>query len=342
MKKNQINNSQWQIRHQRKLLSKIRKSNQKKNRIKRRKSKKSSCWWDKCIEAPEIFSVFSEEYREEYLDFLGKIQSAVNNDYKKIRINFERTRIIVADAGILLRANLSTLIVKKHKHTILKCAPSKSAKINEVLTQIRILELFGQNFDITPNHEDVVHWNLAEGHGADGEKYEKILGSYDGTLTPKLSESFYLGLTEAMTNTRQHAYSEDELNNPDIPEWWMFSQEKEGRLTVVFFDLGIGIPESLPKKQPGIWEKIISVMKESDGDAEIIEGTIRLKKSSTELGHRGKGLSQLEEVINGVDDAVLYIYSNKGCYSLKNKGEKKLVNYDQSINGTLINWSVPI
>lgn len=256
--------------------------------------------------------------------------------------HLEKTRVIISDAGILLRANLSTIVAKKNKQIVIKCAPSKTDKINEVLTQIKILELFNQNFDITPNHEEVVYWNLAEGHGADGEKYEEILGSYDGTIAKTLLKSFYLGLTEAMTNTRQHAYTTDGLNNPDLPEWWMFSQEKDGRLSVVFFDLGMGIPETLPKKQPSIWQKIVNSRKDSDGDAEIIEGAIRFKKSSTSLEHRGKGLSQLEDVINNVEDAVFYIYSNNGCYSLRNKGDKKLINYNESINGTLINWSVPI
>lgn len=342
MKKVSHKEKQWMIKTQKKSIKKIFLFNQKKNRLKRKKGKKCSAWWDKSIDAPEIFSILNKKYRDGYLLFLKDIEEAIKSNFKTIRLNFKNTRIITSDAGILLRANLTTLALKQPKLTRIKCAPSRNQKINEVLTQIRILELFNQDFHITPQSEDVIHWNLAEGHGADGEKYEEILGSYDGTLTPKLSEGFYLGLTEAMTNTRQHAYPNNSPRHPDIPEWWMFSQEKDGRLSVVFFDLGIGIPGSLPKKQPKLWQKLREVLTESDGDAEIIAGTIKYKKSSTEQEHRGKGLTQLEDVINGVENAVLYIYSNKGCYAIERDGKKSLINFDVSINGTLIYWSVPI
>lgn len=336
----------WNLVCQRRLiLRKHKKRIKKKKKIRAARRKiqrgKNNKWWDISIDAPEIFAIRFSPYREETLLFLDKIRKVLSYKDFKVRLNFKETRIITSDAGILLRANLGKLAVEKQINTIVKCAPSKNSKINEVLTQIRVLKLFGQNFQITPHCDDVIHWNLAEGHGADGEKYERILGAYDGTLSPALSTGFYLGLTEAMTNTRQHAYPQPAMLCSDISEWWMFSQEKDGRLSVVFCDLGIGIPESLPKKQPKIWGIILNSMKPNDGDAEIIEATIRLKKSSTELTHRGKGLTQLEDVIKGVKDAKLRIYSNKGCYALED-GTKKLDNYQTSINGTLVYWSIPI
>ena len=148
-----------------------------------------------------------------------------------------------------------------------------------------------------------------------------------------------------MTNTRQHAYPDLEpdkgFDSSENNEWWMFSQEKDQALSVVFCDLGIGIPTSLPHKKPGLWRKISKKFGGTPNDSEVIKEAIQYSKSRTKSSHRGKGLKQLTGILEKTTGGMLHLYSNHGCYSSIN-GEIELNNYKDSIHGTLIAWSVPL
>jgi hypothetical protein len=122
--------------------------------------------------------------------------------------------------------------------------------------------------------------------------------------------------------------------------WWMFSQERDGYLTVVFCDLGVGIPTTLPVKKPKWWQKIVSLGK-ADSDAEIIRGAVDMSLSRTGKHYRGKGLRQLLEVVQGHPDGAIRIFSNRGCYTF-NHGRASVRDYGDSIMGTLIQWKLPV
>lgn len=160
-----------------------------------------------------------------------------------------------------------------------------------------------------------------------------------------LASGLYLGITEAMTNCHHHAYIEkrnDGLNLDDIQKnWWMFSQEKDGFLHVVFGDLGIGIPVSLPIKKPGWWGSIQKNFGMTPSDGTVIAEAIAQSRSRTGKSYRGKGLKQLVEAIESIDNARLVIYSNKGVYTYM-KGHPATFNFRDSIYGTVVYWSVPV
>ena len=133
----------------------------------------------------------------------------------------------------------------------------------------------------------------------------------------------------------------DGLNIADeSTDWWMFSQEKDGMLSVVFCDLGIGIPLTLPIKKPGLWKQLITMSTHvSDGLA--ILGAINDSITRTGKSYRGKGLRQLLEVVMASNSGMLSVYSNRGCYLYKD-GKHSSSNYKDSICGTLIAWKIPI
>lgn len=196
-------------------------------------------------------------------------------------------------------------------------------------------------------HDDVVHWRFATGHGAQGEKYEDILGSYDGRIAAALSSKLYEGLTEAMTNAHHHAYiasRQDGLEvQEDIKDWWMFSQERNGQLHVVFCDLGVGIPETLSEKHPSTWRKLLAAFG-ADGvdDAKVIREATKLERSRTGQHYRGRGLCQMVKAVTNNFHGSISIYSNRGCYIVHSREREKLVTHDKSILGTIIAWAVPI
>ena len=309
-------------------------------RRKQRKNKKQEKenWWDITIPAPERFGIFHEESRNKVLNFLNKVSIEAQVPNRVIRLDFSKTFTIDSAGGILLRANLCEIQASLSSHTTIKCSPSSYHKINEVLTQIEVLKLFNQDFNISPDAEDVIHWKVAQGSMVEGEHYETVLSHYDGSLSDSLKKGLYKGITEAMTNTKHHAY---ENNNRELPQWWLFSQEKDNRLYVVFFDLGIGIPRSIKSNQSKI-KAVLSHLKREASDADIISTAIKLGETSTGLGWRGKGLRKLKNSVMSVENSNMCIYSSKGMYYLNSGSETpELKNFEQSIGGTLIYWSVP-
>jgi len=132
----------------------------------------------------------------------------------------------------------------------------------------------------------------------------------------------------------------DGLNIADEQrDWWMFSQERDGWLSVVFCDLGIGIPGTLPIKKPTLWQRI--ELFGSKLDAHAIQEAIGESRTRTGLHHRGKGLKQLVDVVAHVDQGQIGIFSNKGRFTLKSQKES-ISQFTDSIYGTLIYWKVPL
>lgn len=248
---------------------------------------------------------------------------------------------MVVSATLLFRAKIYWLS-NIYPSRIIKCILPKNNKTKQVLKQIGLLDLIGYKIDVNTSDEDVIHWRYAEGKTADGEKYEEVLGHYDGRLTESLTEGLYAGFTEMATNTTQHAYPD---GSPGKYTWWMFSQEKNNRLFVSVCDLGIGIPTSLPKNPHeeinAVWKSITSIFGSNPAHSQIIKAAVEHRRSATKQGHRGKGLPQLRKFLSNTPGSILTLHSNHGCYTLS-KETTVLKDYKDSVGGTIVSWSIPL
>ncbi len=295
------------------------------------------------IHAPRSVGVADLENRRALLLFLQNLREHAVKLPAHILIDFSGTEQMYADGALLLTAELSRLLHIGSLDLTLRCLPSHDTRVSQVLKQIGVYELLRYRGKIEPKLEDVIHWCVAQGTGALGERSDDILGRYHGVIPEKLSAGLYTGITEAMTNTRHHAYLSPRADGLGKlsrgQEWWMFSQERLGRLHVVFCDLGIGIPNSLPQTKPRLWKEIVRLGRSDDG-ATIAEA---VKESRTRTGnpYQGKGLGQLVSVVEETEGGFIQIHSNHGCYTYR-KGRPTIVNYRESILGTLISWSLPI
>jgi len=319
-----------------------KKAKRRRNSRKLRSLRKNS----RVITAPRAIALYNVQRRKGTLSFLDKLRKAVYwGKEKAITIDFSHTETCISDGTLLLKSELFRL--KKHLRGTkqLRCIPPTSGKIQQVLKQVGIFKMLAHESSVTPTRDDVTHWKYAHGNEVDGSKYDDVLGHYEGQLSEPLATGLFKGITEAMTNCHHHAYEgirDDGLNiNDPVKDWWMFSQKKDGMLSVVFCDLGIGIPRSLPAKKPGLWKTILSGgMGGKDG--EIINEAIKHSRTRTGFKHRGKGLRQLADTIDFTPGATLMIYSNKGCYTLRHGEEAKVHEYRNSMFGTLIMWQLPL
>ena len=178
----------------------------------------------------------------------------------------------------------------------------------------------------------------------DAIKLRGIIKTIAGLVpnTKKLQQ----GLTEAMDNSLYHAYPDDYQENNELKKklWWMSAafNEAQGTLTVIFFDQGIGIPESLPRN---FKEYIGSFFTLLADDATKLEAAMEIGRSRTKKSHRGNGLGDIKEYISSLNDGYLKIIS--GCGKLIYQkvsalGNQKVYPLKEKLQGTLIEWRVKI
>jgi len=261
----------------------------------------------------------------------------------KVTLDFSLAEKMHAEGTLLFLAELKRLLRHVKGEVEIDCILPHNNKVAQVLKQVGVLDLLGVTAPIVPVDHDVVNWKAAHGTQVLGEKYDDILQQYDGDIAELLQDKLYTGITEAMTNVINHAYDfsrDDGLNVAPMKEWWMFSQQQHGHLTIVFCDLGAGIPRTLPMKRPGVWRRIVNLGRTSDSD--VIRHAVEDSVSRTMKDYRGKGLGQIVRVVSGITGATVNIFSNRGVHSVKCGVKPQSVTYSDSILGTLIYWRIPL
>ena len=126
-------------------------------------------------------------------------------DRHAVLVDFSATGKMIADGTLLFYAELCRL-KRLMRGVKIKCVPPRNPKVAQVLKQVGIFDLVGYRRRIKTTDADVIHWRSANGHEVLGEKFDDVLGHYDGHITEALSQKLYLGFTEAMTNCHHHAY----------------------------------------------------------------------------------------------------------------------------------------
>lgn len=302
------------------------------------------------ILAPKIFDIGSDDNRRDLTIFLRKLRKHFTRSRSHgITIDFTQTKKFIAAGTLLFYSELAYLKQFPNNETKLKYIPPKNPKALEVLIQIGLHKLLGIRKPKSKNtnkYDDVLNWKVAYGNVVNNEQCAPTIEAYEGQLAEPLIDGIFKGLAEAMTNTVHHAYTdirEDGLNHkPTTNNWWMFSQARDGELTVVFCDLGIGIPRSLPKTHPSLLDKLLSVFGKVD-DHQCIASSVELNATSTKMPGRGKGLANIIEIASKNRAGSVIIYSNRGVYKLSPDATKPVsCDLKNSILGTIICWNVTL
>jgi hypothetical protein len=162
-------------------------------------------------------------------------------------------------------------------------------------------------------------------------------------LSPPIRRAMYGGLTEAMTNVLHHAYPK-EIYQPIKymrGRWWMAgSIDRENKeLMMLFYDQGVGIPVTVPRKHPAeIWGGILSDLRLRPNDGNMIKAATMLGRTRTDQPNRGRGLQDVLEIVRICKRGELRILSNRGEYQFLSNGSENIINHRRGIGGTLIQW----
>jgi hypothetical protein len=320
-------------------------------------------WWEcgdrarnRWIKAPAEFSLEEEEQRTAVVTFLRAVrEAALSSDPRGVRIDFARTERMVAPGTLLFVAELDRINALRPGRVM--CTSPRNNLVAQVLQHVEIFKKLNFSRPRAVTAENVVHWEVYSGSDADGSAAGRVLERHSQLFDSTLEARLYGGLTEAMTNTKQHAYEEsggDSYSRGDgfpdaLKNWWMFTQHQreEGRLTVAICDLGMGIPRSLPK-DVGVADALKAWLfghSIQDDDGARIKAAFTVGTSRTGLANRGKGLMEIRSVLDGLHGRI-HIHSNRGYYIYDGdkRAEVRCTTFPlkSSILGTLVLWSVPV
>lgn len=174
---------------------------------------------------------------------------------------------------------------------------------------------------------------------------KELLGD-DLQMPQVIAKLIFRALSEAMTNVNHHAYKTKSLRVASLAgRWWMVANvsARTRLFTLAFYDAGVGIPKTLPRKYP--IEKIRGVLSLLPGiqpdDGQMIRAAMELGRTRTEATNRGKGLMDLAKLIETVGAGSMQIFSRCGSFTYKPNNEEHM-NHEGFVEGTLIEWQLPI
>lgn len=253
-------------------------------------------------------------------------------------------------AGTLLfAAELDRILRAIAGKSLIRCTYPVDNVVEQVLQHLGLLQAMKRQPRCQISADNVKFWHFETDNEANGARVEKLATEYRQLFADTKRNRMYDGLVEAMTNCVQHAYAQQRQDGMRLRgdrRWWMFSEERDGKLAVAFCDLGMGIDRSLNSGKK--WNlhsvrELVASFGRKHRVSRYIQAATELGRSSTNQNHRGKGLQDLKNVIESVEDGWMEILSNQGSYRFTGKGRREtLRDFRDSILGTLICWQIPI
>lgn len=304
------------------------------------------------IDVPQTLDI--EKKFDDSVKFIAELRKSGYKTNTPIKLDFSQCLNISPASMLLLLAHI-------HKIRLLRgeAAVTGTYPIDQKLDKKMCAMGFYDLLNIKNNHENpqtfpmeyIPFSSATRKPERFTENFKHQLFGENILIRTEIGRSFYAALTEALLNCLNHAYPEKIPKEKKIRNrWWLSGHyhQPSGRLHVMFCDLGVGIPQTLPRTQgTENLRKLLSnftLGKYSD-DGAMISAAMKIGRSKTGNQYRGKGLNDLRKFIEKIGAGKLIIYSNKGRYNytLKDSIVREVTNtHNHSIYGTLIHWSVPI
>jgi hypothetical protein len=262
-------------------------------------------------------------------------------------IDFEALEKVTPGAALVLAAELYRWQTTISRRLLAHRKENWNPEVANVLTSMGLFD-----FLATPN---VLETPLPRDASSDVSilKYRShtdVLGTECDELLLHLTEIsgpvnadnfIYDGLVEALKNSKQHAYSEPDRWFGVTPGTWFMSgsyTKSTSTLTAAVFDLGIGIPQTLPRAT--IWEKIRTILSPGSDDAQMIAAAMEYGRTRTDRQERGNGIPTMMRILDH-HKGYLRILSGTGEVQYDSVTKKVTpTNHKVPIGGTLIEWSI--
>ncbi|MEZ0174181.1 MAG: hypothetical protein AB9Q20_07690 [Candidatus Reddybacter sp.] len=280
-----------------------------------------------------------------------------SNNLRLGQVNFDQLEAISTSAALVLTAELSKWNDHK-RHRLLPKVGNWDPDIFSRFYQLGFFELFRKTAEVEEMSlgvggvGEVRLVQYIKGKTGAASKTRQLKEAITDIIGDKISKWPILnsGLSEAITNVSQHAYPKSQGFSQNHKHWYLSGgyNPKTKELKFVFYDQGIGIPNSLPSSE--IWEKIVAFLSfvpamERKHDELLLKAAVEIERTSTEETDRGKGLQDLMEFINERGQGYLSILSQHGLYKYSVDNDNAVVKSERflyPVEGTLIIWKVTL
>lgn len=301
------------------------------------------------LPAPAVLSFRSNH--DSMANFVQRFRSLASHARRPWYVDFRPIRELAPAATLVLAAEFDRFRRLFSRRLSTRHFAEWDVNASRFLREIGFFDLLDVMPPLDDDPEafhDTVMIRFRSDETAEGQLAAQIRTALEEVSGAPITESdeLYWGLTEAMTNSRQHAYPEWARFFPQpIPgRWWLTGayQRSTRKMSVIFFDQGVGIPRTLPRSTH--WERARGLLADvgllAHDDGNLIKAATLLGRTSTGKAERGRGLWQMRSFVDAATDGHLRILSGRGEYIYRRGGTDEVINHQSDVGGTLIEWEV--
>jgi hypothetical protein len=272
-------------------------------------------------------------------------------------LDLRDVEMIHLEACILLYSEIERVVANAKISKPITIIDPRRRRPREVLKQIGLHTITGDSSDVVPERRDVVFWKAVRGIDQSGTKLgpiiEYVATSVNESATKRIETSgIWKGVSEAVANTIDHAYKYPRTDGfcGTGSKWTMFTQVKDGVLTVAVCDLGCGYSTSVERTiTEAVRNRILGLFTSNSysKDTQAILLAMEYGRTSTGKEERGKGSRDALRVLTEHKRGEMFVYSNCGHVKYKfnpatDAAEFKAIDLDFYVSGTIIGWVLPI
>lgn len=336
----------WKKEQNEKKLKRRTEKKQKKHGRNERKALNKKKQIDKVFTAPEVFSIIKNPSGT--ISFLNEIINVVQHikkmrkQYSKeriwtYRIDMKNIKLISSDALMYLLTIMQNTRGKRMLPINWIGNFPEDQEVKEYLKRSGFLRYMKTSSENIVQVDDNIQIKYGEGfnyiqNNIENDIRKEIIDFSCIKLKKDKREINYLMtiLTEMITNIIDHAYQKKDMFRH---EWYIFVENKEDKITYIFMDNGLGIPNTIRKN---IFEKIVETFN-AENEYKYIETALSgiQKRSETGKRERGNGLPSIYEQYLNKKIENFVIISNKAYYS-----EKEKYDLSEELNGTVFYWEI--
>jgi hypothetical protein len=292
------------------------------------------------LNAPVNFSLITN--CDETLSFFEEFNS-YSQKVTHLKINMSKTEEMTTEV-LLYIISLHKINKSKDKAPNIFIQTPDSFHLKKLMAVSGLTKYFNAKISVRINSDDIYKIQDKESNakkGIDDAKTCKAainfaLKYFDGAkYTDEPFMLMYNALAEMMTNTDNHAYSEDrELRNG-----YLFASKLDGGgVAFLFFDNGKGIIKTAKKS---LMEKALVKLPFALKHKNIMNSVLNGKyRSITGLPYRNKGLPEINEFLTSNDVALPIIITNK-VYSMPQE-TNNYIKTKHNFKGSLFTWILDI
>lgn len=303
------------------------------------------------IELPEVLSL-EIEYREVFLDAISKLQKYLPSKNYRTSIDHSQIKRIDPDALLVLAAEIKRS-VSNHDQRFLRYNKQYAPKDEQVLRMLNSIG-YWEHFKIdVKSLGDKKRRFLKILHDCEANnlhvvELREFFRSKLNFLHSDTTEMFDNAISEAIANSVEHAYIEDQKLITIDRAWWLAGSYNMDTEELFFgcYDQGIGVKEALGHHDNRLvmqWVDKFNLKMKSDST--VIKTLVEEELPKYKDTDRGHGFKHFIKFIEDYSHGSLNIYSKKGEYRVV-KQESSIItqkyDYNDILNGTLIVWKIKI